>query len=788
MSFKLLAIRPLNGCNPKFLKNLKENQVYQFYNDYEFQFKDGNESKDVLNVKKNEQTIPENFFGNDKLKINVSAIVGKNGSGKSSLVELFYAALYNLSVIEGILTKSIEEIENKLDVEDLKGIIKDSVRRLDNHETLDDYEIYNLFENTLIVNDSLKKEDKVWKTPIEKEYERLLELSKKKEDEKYFFTDDDFLILDKLISNLLPGNYISNSYKNELIDFINNLNIIAKDVNVEVYFELFEEGFSKIYVLKIEKEVIQYYILKKEIGSNIYENYGLLSKDEVRQLLTHDFFYSLAINYSFYALNSLDLGRWLKNIFHKNDSYQMPIVLNPMRTEGIVSVNIETELTKSRFLYNLFYPLIINKYDNPNQINGKKPSRLKLKLNHNKIVPSILKSKANIVGFALLDRCSKYLPIINNVFKIKGSNSLNDVEKVCYEYILNKSYNIISYYKTYDRKKFLIVFKGAEELLFEELLLKIRDDDDSHITLKLKQAVNFLKNYKKTIPKIEKMNFFEDEFELNIKSYSDSINQILKEDSDKFSQFLIPSFFDYELIFEDESDFSQLSSGEKQLIYGTSTILYHLLNIESVHKNKDKKLKKYKFINMIYDEIELYYHPELQRNFLEYLLEEIKKQKIENIEGINIIFITHSPFILSDLPKQNVLFLGADENNKVISLDYDGNNTFGDNVHEMLTNGFFMESTKGEFALSKIKEFLSDYKKWIKSDKEDTKYIEFKNDFESKLTYYTNLTVLIGEDYVRKILENHLDELIVHFGDKRYLDIEEERLKKRLEEIKLLKG
>ncbi|MEB3800181.1 hypothetical protein INQ45_03570 [Flavobacterium columnare] len=36
MSFKLLAIRPLDGCNEKFLKNLEENRIYQFYQDYEF--------------------------------------------------------------------------------------------------------------------------------------------------------------------------------------------------------------------------------------------------------------------------------------------------------------------------------------------------------------------------------------------------------------------------------------------------------------------------------------------------------------------------------------------------------------------------------------------------------------------------------------------------------------------------------------------------------------------------------------------------------------------------------
>ncbi len=32
MSFKLIAIRPLKGCNEKFRKNLIPNQIYKFYN------------------------------------------------------------------------------------------------------------------------------------------------------------------------------------------------------------------------------------------------------------------------------------------------------------------------------------------------------------------------------------------------------------------------------------------------------------------------------------------------------------------------------------------------------------------------------------------------------------------------------------------------------------------------------------------------------------------------------------------------------------------------------------
>lgn len=94
MSFKLLAIRPLKDCNEKFLKNLKENQIYQFYNEYKFCYKNNDENEEVIKIKKLKQSVPDDFFGKN---INISAIVGKNGSGKSSLVELFIVSINQLS-------------------------------------------------------------------------------------------------------------------------------------------------------------------------------------------------------------------------------------------------------------------------------------------------------------------------------------------------------------------------------------------------------------------------------------------------------------------------------------------------------------------------------------------------------------------------------------------------------------------------------------------------------------------------------------------------------------------
>lgn len=104
MSFKLLAIRPLEGCDRKFLKNLKVGEIYKFYNDYEFIL---DNQKEIVSIEY-ASTVPENLFNvsyeiddliqtKKEIEINICAVVGKNGSGKSALSELFLYALFIIS-------------------------------------------------------------------------------------------------------------------------------------------------------------------------------------------------------------------------------------------------------------------------------------------------------------------------------------------------------------------------------------------------------------------------------------------------------------------------------------------------------------------------------------------------------------------------------------------------------------------------------------------------------------------------------------------------------------------
>ena len=74
-------------CDENLFKGLKSRRY--FLND--FYFHDQNEKEPRINT---HRALDENFFGPH---INVQAVVGENGSGKSSLMELIYIAINNFS-------------------------------------------------------------------------------------------------------------------------------------------------------------------------------------------------------------------------------------------------------------------------------------------------------------------------------------------------------------------------------------------------------------------------------------------------------------------------------------------------------------------------------------------------------------------------------------------------------------------------------------------------------------------------------------------------------------------
>ena len=89
-----------------------------------------------------------------------------------------------------------------------------------------------------------------------------------------------------------------------------------------------------------------------------------------------------------------------------------------------------------------------------------------------------------------------------------------------------------------------------------------------------------------------------------------------------------------------------------------------MVNVDSewndyYRKDRDHlEVIKYHYMNVIFDEVELYFHPEMQRQYTSIMLKTLRSVQFSNIRGINIMMVTHSPFVLSDIPDSNVLWRG----------------------------------------------------------------------------------------------------------------------------------
>lgn len=107
------------------------------------------------------------------------------------------------------------------------------------------------------------------------------------------------------------------------------------------------------------------------------------------------------------------------------------------------------------------------------------------------------------------------------------------------------------------------------------------------------------------------------------------------------------------------------------------------------------------------DEAETTMHPEWQRQIVANVIRFFEIVAPEY--RIHLVFATHSPMILSDIPSGNVMFLNGD----VSAADYERarlglNNTFGANVLDLYRLGFFLkDGAVGAFAAGKIKRMIS---------------------------------------------------------------------------------
>lgn len=168
---------------------------------------------------------------------------------------------------------------------------------------------------------------------------------------------------------------------------------------------------------------------------------------------------------------------------------------------------------------------------------------------------------------------------------------------------------------------------------------------------------------------------------------------------------------------------------------------------------REEALQKGESALIFIDEGEVYYHPEWQRRFLANLLDMLSLCKEE--AKLQVLFTTNSPFVISDMLKEDVQYL-SDEVEEF-------GDTLGQNIHVLLKKNFFMDYTIGEYSRRLIETII-----WLLSDKKE-QYMDEKNNIymyfediqdESKLyEIMDSLIRQIGEPVYReklgKMLEKH---------------------------------
>ena len=601
-SFIISALHILPQCDPSLKKGLKD-EWFLFNDSVRLE---GTPKKIVLNHK---NSMKGDYYGKN---ISISAIVGVNGSGKSSLFEMLYRIINNVSAL-------FERYENRNAARKLyfiEGLYCELFYIVDG-------KLCHISCQGLTIKITLPNGEKELSTVKERTNDNLLNDFIKDAWEGLFFT---------IVTNYSMQSFISNDYINERV------------IDLETQTE-------------------------KEEAS------------------------------------------WINSLFHKNDGYMTPIVLNPYRDNGKIDMNKEHRLTISR----LSSCLIHARNNKKNFINGYDLHDIKYEYNANFVTEKIQEE----TGFSGED-IWKYDPnkngtslYVDEILKNYGIDlqafaKKDEIYKRAAVYLAFKTLIIATRYPSYNEYQ---TFAMPTNLFSEvdtttrttlQNLVKAINADNSHITLKVRQLKHFLEALKN--------NAFEN---VDLMIGSICIDSYIKrvggksesKDINDIQEFLPPSFFTCEIELKRIKDekieiipLARLSSGERQYLYTFSTFIYHTLNLLSIHSDNRVRFCR---VNLVMDEVEICFHPEYQRRFISEMIGYIERLGLNKNMAFNILIATHSPFILSDILKGNILYLDDGKNANITD---EFKNPFCANICDLLYQSFFLkEGFIGEYSRQKLR-------------------------------------------------------------------------------------
>lgn len=692
-SFAIIAVR----CDDKHCtgrKNLIPGKIYQLLNGYSITEKTINvdSERKALNLLYDDYN-PENTNGVPHVQF--SAIVGKNGSGKSSLVELMMRIINNFS------TKLYGEVNSDPAANRLHYI--DHVRAT----------MWFALEGCIYQLTVKYQQVALYTFEKHNESEDRIEYQLSKANP--LLIGDEVPSSDEPISGICDNAVIQKIAEHFFYTLVSNYSIYAYNTN-----DFKQESFKT----------------RKEEGANVTD------EDD----------------------DDYDKEVWLYSLFHKNDGYKVPIGITPFRRQGNIDVNNEKELANERLISlmvrNPDYR-VINKHLT---VDGINLFDIQLDFWGYDQVKKVLHFKnMTIDGYKELRDT-----ILSKWEEYTGVYFTKNKTKPCYNEALNYIvYKTLKVSKQYgEHHEFYKLLDLADNFPTDTVaeLVKGESDNHSHVTRKIFQTIAYLVYDVYDLSYSEKAtgkiyNSFDDILqrwgakERRLKEGEYTRNKVHVWNSAMFP----PPFLEFELkIHAIESDepvkFESLSSGERQQLFTISSLLYHLDNLNSIKDDEyDKDRVFYPHVTIVLEEIELYFHPEMQQSFVRYLMDGILSINLEHLKSVHFILVTHSPYVLSDIPRANILAL----NEKSDSVDVASLKAFGANIHDMLRKSFFLgNGAIGSYAQWEIKHIAAclNIHRWAKQP--DVDYSNYNEILENEsYEFIERYTTTTNQDAKRRYFE-----------------------------------
>lgn len=656
-----------------------------------------NANKDLY---KNLKMMKYRFHADEKISkywesyINIQAIVGKNGSGKSTLMELLYMAINNFAYLferghhraaasslcfvkglyvdvgytldgkEYVLSCSGDGVQlciplekkviadlkintynarkNEIEDEKIREIIKNFFYTIVSNYSLQAFNSSNYFCNTYVYNRKKHVDDESYN--VDSGGWPLRKKNWEKESKEKIWINSVFHKNDGYVRSLVLNPYRDNGL-----------------INMEIEIQLAK---YRIVALLIDGE-------KRK--RTIFRDYSL---DRI--------YFSLDENYIRRKFSNQTKKDVIKNILDKleNHDRELLTIINAF------NIRINLSSSESRIIALAYLQKKIDKiigiYDSYKEYRKKGTysiyglRNVNLKNNYIRLVEQIEEDPSHIV--------SKVKQTIN--FLKKSKDSMKNIDE-CFDYRWYSNPNYGNFVESFMSLDDIINSFPPPIFKFEVYLNRLVDlnldkykDDEKFL------GVKNVEEMETVIPASEGYYF--------ISKKSGMIKLGTKQK--KYVKQNIIIKWNGKNWEKDKINLNKLSSGELQMMHTLSTHAYHIRNLISISQDKIK----YYNINLVFDEAEICFHPEYQRQFISRLIEMLRVLKNVNRQRccFNVFILTHSPFILSDLPSSNVLYM---DNGNVGIIDSE---VLGQNISVLLNQNFFLKFYVGEYVKNRINSLI----------------------------------------------------------------------------------